>query len=48
MQRLIASVSYSQLANDYEYCSGLIELDTFVSENESTNRGAYDREETSI
>ena len=29
-------------------CSGLIELDTFVSANESTNRGAYDREETRI
>ncbi len=27
-------------------CSGLIELDTFVRENEHTNRGAYDREKT--
>ncbi len=29
-------------------CSGLIELDTFVRENEHTNRGAYDREKTCI
>jgi diguanylate cyclase (GGDEF)-like protein/PAS domain S-box-containing protein len=27
-------------------CSGLIELDTFVRENEHTNRGAYDKEKT--
>jgi len=34
------------LINKIKGCSGLIELDTFVRENEHTNRGAYDREKT--
>jgi hypothetical protein len=44
--KLKAFVDESPSGKKEEDCSGLIELDTFVRENEHTNRGAYDREKT--
>ena len=37
---------YRTLKPSTWFCSGLIEFDTFIRENEHTNRGAFDREKT--